>query len=97
MSVFLCIRLYKVAWADPGVSSCNFLERLYIWVQIINATQAVLDSGLELDLWPCFMKWDLTNYLVPEGSNTSITSIMGTLGPLRKLEDFFDVISQEES
>ena len=24
------------------------------------------------------------------------TSIMGTLGPLRKLEDFFDVISPQE-
>ena len=29
----------------------------------------------------------------------NVTSIMGTLGPLRKLEDFFDVISplEEES
>ncbi len=46
------------------------------------------------DMWVCFNT--KTFFPVCYISRGNAASIIGTLGPLRKLEDFFDIISYRE-
>ena len=60
----------------------------------------ILFSKVFVNLLFTFMLVNATSHIIQAISMTvqrgNAISIMGTLGPLRKLEDFFDVISTKE-
>ena len=72
----------------------------YIKLTFSHYSVNILQSMLQRSLITYEGNKNATSHIIQAISTTvqrgNVTSIMGTLGPLRKLKDFFDVISPRE-